>query len=233
MRITSFASIGALGLACLLVAGCGGSSSSSSRSSSSSPSAAVTPAHAATEKSHATPAESNADIGQAGAQQPARSSRSTGAGSGNAAGGSRTHHGDIISKTHVQQAKTQAANDDTVGVSAAPNPCRLVSLSEAQSIAGSGIRTRVEAPLGPTCIYRGAHATSGITVAVQSRSFTAAAHQLTKRKTLVVSGRTAYCGQLGTPMLLVPLSGGEVLNVSAPCGLAQRFAARALQRLAA
>lgn len=230
MRNTFLASIAALGLASLALAGCGGSSTL--HSSSSSPSAAVTPAHTVAEKSSPTPAASNADIGQASAQQLTQSPGSGITASGHRAGSSRSHSGDVVSKTHVEKAKaTETSNDDTQPVAAAPNPCRLVSLSEAQSIAGSGITARVEAPLGPTCIYESARA--GITLAVQTGSFSQASHQLSKRKTVTVSGHTAYCGRLGAPMLVVSVGQDQVLNVTGPCTVAQRFAARALQRLAA
>ena len=42
-----------------------------------------------------------------------------------------------------------------------------------------------------------------------------------------------FCGQLGTQMLFMPLPSGEVLNITAPCSVAQRFASVALSRLAA
>jgi hypothetical protein len=54
-----------------------------------------------------------------------------------------------------------------------------------------------------------------------------------QRKAVDVSGHQAYCGKLGTQMLFVPLAGGKVLNVTAPCGVAQRLAALALPRLQA
>ena len=233
MRKTSLASIGALGLAGLALAGCGGSSSSHSSSAAASASPAVAPGHTLTEKSRRTPASSNADIGQAGAQRSAPASRPSARSSGHTGVVAATTTHDTVSKTHVQKAKTQTSNDDTQGIAAAPNPCRLVSLPEAQSIAGSGITARIEAPLGPTCIYKSARTRAGITLAVQTRSLSQAARQLTKRKTVTVSGRTGYCGQLGAPMLVVSIGQGHVLNVSAPCTVAQRFAALALQRLTA
>lgn len=64
-------------------------------------------------------------------------------------------------------------------------------------------------------------------------SFSRLSRQLSSRKAIVVAGRHAYCGRLGTQMLLVPLGKGELLNVTAPCAVAQRFAAYALSHLAA
>ena len=43
---------------------------------------------------------------------------------------------------------------------------------------------------------------------------------------LAISGHNAYCGMLGRPMLDVPLAGGKILNVTAPCGIAQALAAK-------
>jgi hypothetical protein len=51
------------------------------------------------------------------------------------------------------------------------------------------------------------------------------------RTRVAVAGRQAYCGTLGTPMLFVSLTGGRVLNVTAPCSIAQALAAKALSRL--
>jgi hypothetical protein len=47
-----------------------------------------------------------------------------------------------------------------------------------------------------------------------------------------VTDRTGYCGHFGQDMLYVPLRGDGVLSVAAPCGVAKKFAARAVQRLA-
>ena len=54
-----------------------------------------------------------------------------------------------------------------------------------------------------------------------------------KVQQLTVAGRTAYCGDLGRPMLDVKLSNGKMLNVTAPCAIAQALAAKAVPRIAA
>lgn len=235
MRITSLASIGALGLTGLTLAGCGGSSSSS-RTAGSSPGAAGAETHTVTERSRATPAESNADVGKVGAQL-SLSAQSRAAVTvthpRRGADGKRVRGGDIISPTHTERAQATATSNDDRNTNTTLNPCRLVSLSQAEGIAGSGITTRIEAPLGPTCIYGGPREKSGVTLALETRNFTQATRQLSKRKTVVVSGHTSYCGQFGASILLVPLGTNQVLNVTAPCGVAQQFAARALQSLSA
>jgi hypothetical protein len=108
-----------------------------------------------------------------------------------------------------------------------------VSLSEAQAITGGAITGRIDAPLGPTCIYKVGGSKGDITLAVESMSYATVTQQMTHKNSLLVQGRHAYCGRLGAQMLFVPLTGGRVLNVTAPCAIAQRFARTALSRLAA
>ncbi len=150
----------------------------------------------------------------------------------------RTHHtpGSSIGKTvAVQKARSagDTSNDDESSTGAKTlNPCTLVSVSEVQSITGGGFLSRVEAPLGPTCIYHVSGPPSNVTLAVEAASTAPAAHK-GARQNVSVAGHTAYCVKLGSAMLLVPLSGGRVLNVTAPCALAQRFAAAALGHLTA
>jgi hypothetical protein len=56
---------------------------------------------------------------------------------------------------------------------------------------------------------------------------------LSQRQKLTVAGRTAYCGKLGRQLLVVPLTSGQMLSISAPCSVARQFAAAALVHLAA
>jgi hypothetical protein len=108
-----------------------------------------------------------------------------------------------------------------------------VSLGEAQSITGGAIGRRVEAPLGPTCIYIRKGSPQRITLAIESLNFGQVIRQLAKRQAVVVNGRNGYCGRLGTQMLFVQLPANRTLHIVAPCGVARRFAATALNRLAA
>jgi hypothetical protein len=110
-------------------------------------------------------------------------------------------------------------------------PCNLVSQAQAAAIVGGTIKPLVEAPQGPTCIYRSATGKQFITVSVQSADFARIKRQLHRRSEFSLNDATAYCGTYGQPMLYVPLSGGRVLSVAAPCGVAKQFAAKAIPRL--
>jgi hypothetical protein len=135
----------------------------------------------------------------------------------------------------VQARQTpNTSNDDVSSTGAKPlNPCKLVSLSEAQAISAGAISKMVEAPLGPTCVYSASGRAAAVTIAVQSESFSQVTRPMTARKRVVISGHRSLCGRLGTQMLLVPLGRYQLLNVTAPCGIAQRFAALAVSRLSA
>ena len=92
----------------------------------------------------------------------------------------------------------------------------------------------LEAPQGPTCIYRSKAAKRFVTVAVQSADFAKQIEpRLHQASSFSVGSRTAYCGQHGQQMLYVPLSGDRVLAIAAPCPMAKRFAAQALRQLPA
>ena len=68
---------------------------------------------------------------------------------------------------------------------------------------------------------------------VESMTASQLTNHLGQREKLTVAGRTAYCGKLGHQLLIVPLASGQLLSVSAPCGVAQKFAEAALGRLTA
>jgi hypothetical protein len=109
-------------------------------------------------------------------------------------------------------------------------PCNLVTVSEASTIVGGTIQPPVEAPQGPTCIYR---SPSGeyITVAVQAVPFKRMERQLRRPQRVAVSDRMASCGEYGKPMLYVQLPKSRVLTISAPCAVARQFATKAVARL--
>jgi hypothetical protein len=110
-------------------------------------------------------------------------------------------------------------------------PCNLVTKAQAGAIVGTPLQDPLEAPQGPTCIYRSQDGKSFVTLAVQSLPFSTLKRQMRKRQRVDVSNRTAFCGMLGQPMLYVSLSHGRVLSVAAPCKVARRFAATAVGRL--
>jgi hypothetical protein len=108
-------------------------------------------------------------------------------------------------------------------------PCNLVSPSQARAILGGEIQAPLEAPQGPTCIYRTKSGSSFVTVAVQSLKLEQASKRLRDRRMVSVSERPAYCGVYGQPMLYAELPGGRVLTIGARCGVARKFAARAVK----
>jgi hypothetical protein len=146
---------------------------------------------------------------------------------------------DIVSTSHrgPVKARTPAgAIDDEVNASGAKtlNPCTLVSRAEAQAILGKPVGQPVSAPQGPTCIYKLRGTTRVVTLAVESLKFSTVKPQaqLRDRMSVTVSGHTAYCGVAGDPTMILPLSAGMFLDITAPCPLAAAFAARALTHLA-
>jgi hypothetical protein len=110
-------------------------------------------------------------------------------------------------------------------------PCNLVTKAQAGAIVGAPLQDPLEAPQGPTCIYRSQDGKRFVTLAVQAVPFSKLKRQMHKRLQVDVSNKTAFCGMLGQPILYVPLSGSRVLSVAAPCQVARKFAARAVQRL--
>src|SRR5205823_14122679 len=65
------------------------------------------------------------------------------------------------------------SRDDTTRTALAnsSNPCTLVSLAEAPSFTGGAIAGRVEAPLGPTCIYARKGSAPRFPLAIESVNF--------------------------------------------------------------
>jgi hypothetical protein len=214
----------------LSLGGCGGSSSHQSTSH-----AGTQTSQAKTQTARETPAQSNPDVGAAQAQRP--STKQLALGAQNVNSKTHAHSADNVHATGgVQRARVTpaASNDDesSTGAKGPLNPCTLVSRSEAQSIAGAPLKAAIEAPLGPTCIYRFSHPKADITLAVESANISQLTRQMAKRQQVMVASRRGYCGRLGNEMLFVQISTGRVLNVTAPCAVAQRLAAIAVGHLA-
>jgi hypothetical protein len=110
-------------------------------------------------------------------------------------------------------------------------PCNLVTPRQAQSILGAPIQAPLEAPQGPTCIYRTRSGSGFVTVSVQTLDLAAIRHAMREPRRIAVSGHRAYCGVYGQPMLYTALPGGRVLSVGARCRVARAFATRAVARL--
>ena len=206
---------------------------------SSSPKSAST-----TQTAQQTPLQSNPDVGQAAAQQthgsPLTGSSSRTGAQGGKSGLSaseekwirgRLHAAGKVQKAQQEPPATNSNEDEPNGVKKV-NPCSLVSRSEAQTITGRAVAASTEAPLGPTCIYELRGSKAVITLAVESTTLSQATNHMRDRTPIDIRTRHGYCGRLGAGMLFVPLPGGQVLNVTAPCSVAQRFATLALGRLA-
>jgi hypothetical protein len=110
-------------------------------------------------------------------------------------------------------------------------PCGLVTRAQAQAIVGQPVQLPFEAPQGPTCVYRTVKGHGLVTLAVQSADFAKAKSNLQQAAKVDLGSRTGLCGQYGQPTLYAPLSHGRMLTVAAPCGVAKRFAARAVRVL--
>ena len=111
-------------------------------------------------------------------------------------------------------------------------PCSLVTAGQARAIFGAPVRRPFEAAQGPTCIYRTQKGRGFVTLAVQSGDFNRIRRQIQQPRRIDVLDRDAYCGTHGQPMLYAPLSGDRVLSIAARCGVARRFAAKAMHQLA-
>jgi hypothetical protein len=109
-------------------------------------------------------------------------------------------------------------------------PCNLVTARQAAAIVGP-IAQQVEAPQGPTCIYRSRDGNRFVTLSVQTLDFPKLKQKLQQPQKVAVSDRPAYCGSYGQPMLLLPLTKGRVLSIGGPCGVARKFALKALPQL--
>jgi hypothetical protein len=110
-------------------------------------------------------------------------------------------------------------------------PCNLVTGREARDIVGEPMEVPVEAPQGPTCIYRPRAGNDLIALAIQDTSFTKIKRRMDDLRRVDVSDRTAYCGTYGQPVLYVPLGAGRLLSVNADCDIARGFAVKALSHL--
>ncbi len=111
------------------------------------------------------------------------------------------------------------------------SPCALVTKGQAERIVGGSLLDPLEAPQGPTCIYRDREGTTFISVAIQRGEFGALRDDIDRLRRVSVADRQAYCGVHGAPMLYLPLAQGRVLSVSAQCDVAKRFASTAVPRL--
>ncbi len=114
------------------------------------------------------------------------------------------------------------------------NPCTLVSTLQVESITGASTVERVEAPRGPTCIYTlsGSNvSTTEVTLTLEYADVKQIVGQMVAPASSTINGMTAYCGTLDRPAMFVLLPGGDALHITAPCDVAARLAADALNAL--
>lgn len=230
VRTRKLACLGALCVGSVALVGCGGSSSPATTTQQ------ATAAHHPQQTAGASSLDTGASQTHGGRQASHGSAGTQTRSDTHATAQAHVTQPDVSKGQTVQKAHStpSQSGDDHNPVSASgPNPCRLVSLSEAKAITGGAIAASREAPLGPTCVYKLADSKSDITLNVEAASVAKATAHMSKRQQVTVHGHRGYCGTLGASMLYVPLAGAQVLHVTAPCSVAQRFAALALGRLAA
>jgi hypothetical protein len=131
-------------------------------------------------------------------------------------------------------AKAPGATSATTTSSAGSHldPCTLLTVSQAEAITGRTIATPVEAPQGPTCIYKLTGSKSWITLSIETRKDFAKLRGLMRNGQTVNEGSdSGACGQLGSDNLFLSLTGGRVLHVTASCAIAKQIAAAAVRRL--
>jgi hypothetical protein len=144
--------------------------------------------------------------------------------------GARTQRGSRATTPAITTKRGTARQQKSLGASAS-RPCSLGTRSQAAAIVGAPVLQPLQAPQGPTCIYQTKRGTPYVTLVVQTVNFAKLRRQIRNARTVTVGGRKATCGTYGRPMLFLPLSGGRVLSIAAPCAMASRFAAKAAARL--
>jgi hypothetical protein len=221
-RLTAATVVSAVALVVGL-AGCGGSSKSTTATSAATQQAAASTGvkTSATTSAHPAGSTSSRYSKAIGSEKPAK-----------AAVGKGGHiRAELIASSSRAQHGKSVGERPSVLVPQGPNPCVFISGAEAQSIIGSPIAGEKEAPLGPTCVFSFKGQRQTVTIAVESENVATQARYMRKRQRVTVSGHQGYCGVVGRPMLDVSLPGGKLLNVTAPCSVAKALAAKALGRI--
>jgi hypothetical protein len=214
--------------ACLLTA-CGGDDNAKGPPGSESNPLAAVPNPSATR----TPPVDH-PAGEAGAKTKSGAQRSAAPASSSS---TKTQHGSAAPKKAAGGGETGGATGPRTarrqkGLPAgASRPCSLVTKTQAKAIVGAPILEPLQAPQGPTCIFQTKAGKPYVTLAVQTLNFAKLRKQLRNTHAVSVADRTAYCGTYGKPMLYLPLGGGRVLSIAAPCSMAARFAAKAAPHL--
>jgi hypothetical protein len=226
----SIAAIAALCCGASILAGCGGSKPSHATSSTSTTTVTATRAGAPL---------SDPDVGDAASQVKPGKHPALGVGHNSAA---RRGHAQqprsvkIVRAGRVHRARASTPpNDDQNSTGAKGlNPCTLVSRAQAQTATGVALRAGIEAPLGPTCIFRPSSAGAEITLALeQGVKLGQASQALHTPRRLTIQGRAAFCAEGHQQTLVMSVRPGQVLTVTAPCKAAARLASIVVGRLTA
>jgi hypothetical protein len=228
----SIATIAVLFCAVSILTGCGGSKPSHASSTSASTSTSTTSA------THAGASQGDPDAGQAAAQvkphkHPALGSdQSHGAPAGHA---QQSHRAKIVKAGGVHHARPSNQPDDDQSSTGAKglNPCTLVSHAQAQTATGTALHEGIEAPLGPTCIFRPRGDGAEITLALELAKLGQASQALHAPRRFTIEGRAAFCAQGPQHTLVMSVRPGQVLTVTAPCKAAVRLASIVVGRLTA
>jgi hypothetical protein len=123
-------------------------------------------------------------------------------------------------------------NDEVSPTGAGPvKPCSFVSAEEASAIVGVPVKASTGAQ-GPTCIYEAPGTKRLITLVVERVSLASLRNHASAATRVAAAGRDGWCLRYASTSVVVPLAEGNVLNVTGPCGIATRFAARAIPRIA-
>jgi hypothetical protein len=227
----TIATIAVLCCAVSILTGCGGSKPSHAASTTST----TTTTHASAPQSAP---QGDADVGDAAPQvkphkHPALGvDQSHGARAGHA---QHSHRVKIVKAGGVHHARPSNQPDDDQSSTGAKglNPCTLVSHAQAQTATGTALHEGIEAPLGPTCIFRPRGAGAEITLALELAKLGQASQALHAPRRFTIEGRAAFCAQGPQHTLVLSVRPGQVLTVTAPCKAAVRLASIVVGRLTA
>jgi len=135
-------------------------------------------------------------------------------------------------KGHLNEARAPQLEPDEA--QEAEHPCKLVTAAEASALFGAQVADPIEAPLGPSCIFRSREREDFVSIALQQMEEKHLEPLIRDRDKLDVDRLTGYCGPGEGSNLLVPLSSGRVLTIeggAGGCELAKAFAFQALGRI--
>lgn len=214
------------------VAACGGDSEQQGAPGSASNPLVALPNPSGTRSPPTAPRNEAAPRSSSAGEQSSQQDREEAAG----ADGAKTQRAErktrsVQSKATGEPTQTGSARKQKAQRPSAKRPCSLVTRREAAAIIGAPIGEPVQAPQGPTCIYRARAGGRSVSLVVQTADFSKLRGQLRKRRSVRVGERTAYCGQHGRAMLYLRVSARRVLSIAAPCATATAFASRAAARL--